>query len=172
MKTLLTEQTYTENRSLKIKKPQPSAQFVDMMTKHKNKMEELASSSNPYDWAYGLESLIEHLRWMRDYYELGENVCAMESTCKYSRLESIKLALSYYDKWTNSEKDFIQVIKTGEMKTHYNGNDTYTIEDMGYKCVFKYGSSKKTYRKLRKYQQKNKKLFFKTLYKYIESWWD
>lgn len=149
---------------------QHSTKFTDMMAENENKLIDIAKNSTPFDWEHGLDAFIGHLRWMRDFYRLGEGVAAKENSGERTRLETIELALSYYDKWINSEKNFIWFVETREMKPNDNGTDT--VEKMGRKCVYKYGSAKRTYKKLCKYQQKNKKLFFKTLYKYMETWWD
>lgn len=89
-----------------------------------------------------------------------------------ARTQSTK-TLEYYDKWQGLEDEYIKVIyhpETYESKD--NGDGTVTILDMGCHCEYKYGSMKRTYRKLAKEQEKYKKLFFDSLRKYHALWWD
>lgn len=147
-----------------------SPEFIQMMRKNRWLLGQIHKNSknNPYDFYYGLEYLVQFMRFMRDYYKLGENVHSQS----LFRLETLEKTLNYYDKWQGLEDEYIQVVKTGEFKSHDNGDGTFTIDNIGYKCIYKYGSMKRTYRKLKQKQRKYKKLFFKMLYKNIESWWD
>ena len=161
-----------------------SPEYLAMMENHRKEWAEIAENAGPWEWSYGLDALVEHLRWMRDYYKLGENVWGQEDKewkkgVKYTRLETLEKTLFYYDKWMNLEDEYIQVVHHGEMKSHDNGDGTATIDDLGFHCVYKYGprnnkrrAMKITYRKLYKAEQKYKKLFYKMLFKYMESWWD
>jgi len=160
-----------------LKNKPKSPEYEAMMDAHRKEWTEIAENAGPWEWSYGLDALIEHIRWMRDYYKLGENVWGQEDKewkkgVKYTRLETLEKALYYYDRWMNLEDEYITVEHYGEMKSHDNGDGTSTIDDLGFRCVYKYGSMKKTYNKLYKAQQKYKKLFFKTVFKYLESWWD
>lgn len=161
-----------------------SPKYKEMMERHQKAWAEIAENAEPWDWSYGLDALVEHLSWMRDYYALGENVWGQEDKerkkgVKYTRLETLEKTLFYYDKWMGLEDEYIQTVHHGEMKSHDNGDGTATIDDLGFHCIYKYGprnnkhkAMKITYRKLHKAQQKYKKLFYKMLYKYMESWWD
>ena len=154
-----------------------SPEYTAMMDTHHKKWAKIAANARPWEWSYGLDALVEHLKWMRDYYKLGENVWGQEDKgrkkgVKCTRLETLEKTLYYYDRWMNLENEYIQVIATGEFKSHDNGDGTSTVDDLGFKCIYKYKSMKKTYKKLRKAEQKYKKLFYKMLYKYMESWWD
>lgn len=154
-----------------------SPEYLAMMKAHHERWAEIAENARPWEWSYGLDALVEHLRWMRDCYKLGENVWGQEDKewkkgVKYTRLETLEKTLYYYDRWMNIENEYIQVVEIGKFKSHDNGDGTSTIDDLGFKCVYKYKSMKKTYKKLHKVEQKYKKLFYKMLYKYMESWWD
>lgn len=157
-----------------------SPEYTAMMEKHGKALMRIAADAVPWEWSYSLDALVEFLRWMRDYYKLGENVWGMElkdEDPKHfknhpTRLESIEKTLAYYDKWQGLEDEYIKVVRTGELKSHDNGDGTSTIDDLGCKYIYKYGSMKRTYKKLHKAQNKYKKLFYKMLYKYMESWWD
>lgn len=169
-----------------LKKPREfSPEYNSMMQKHQVEWKRIAEDAGPWEWSWGLDALIEHIRWMRDYYKLGENVWGQEDKewkkeVKYTRLETLEKAIYYYDKWMNIEEEYIQVVeKPGTYTEHDNGDGTVTIDNLGFDCIYKYGprnnkrkAMKITYRKLHKAEQKYKKLFFKTVYKYMESWWD
>ena len=126
--------------------------------------------------------MASYIRWMIEYYERGENVWGAPEDDH--RLETLKKAIYYYDRWQNIEDECIQIVDHPETyREHDNGDGTITIDDLGYHCVYKYGpkgNSKKahhkammiTHKKVHKMQQRYKKLFFKTVAKNLESWWD
>ncbi len=158
-----------------------SADYDAMFLQHTSELKDIAAATTPFDYSYGLDFLVQHLRFMRDYYKLGENVWGMEKKDedpkRYknipTRLETLEKALYYYDKWINLEDEYIKVVDHPEtFKEHDNGDGTFTIDNLGFHCEYKYGSMKRTYKKLHKAQEKYKKLFFKTLACYCESWWD
>ena len=165
-----------------------SPEYTAMMDTHRKEWAEIAENAGPWEWSYGLDALVEHIKWMRDYYKLGENVWGQEDKewkkgVKYTRLETLEKTLDYYDRWMNIENEYVQVVHTGEFKSHNNGDGTSTIDDLGFRCVYKYGpkgnsykarrkAMKITYKKMHKAELKYKKLFYKMLYKYMESWWD
>lgn len=167
-----------------------SKDYYDMLKEGAEKLDEIheCARKSPWEWSWGLDYFVEFLRFMRDYYKLGENVLAMErrdeDPKRYknvpSRLESLEKTLYYYDKWQNLEKDYIKIVKHPETyRTRDNGDGTVTIQDMGFHCEYKYGprnnkrkAMKITYKKLNKDQAKYKKKFYKMLMKYLEDWWD
>ena len=161
-------------------KSEKSPEYYAMMEKYKKSLTKINKEcyKNPWEYAFGLDHLVEFLRFMRDYYALGENVWAEEDKewvkgVKYTRLETLEQTLYYYDKWQHIDEEYVKVIKHPETyKEHDNGDGTFTVDDFGYHCEYKYGSAKRTYRKIYKEKKKYKKLFFKHLYTYIESWWD
>lgn len=157
--------------------------YKAMMAKYKKSLSDINkdASTCPWEYGFGLDYFVEFLRFMQDYYKLGVNVWGMErkdeNPKKYknypTRYESISKALKYYDKWQNLEDEYVKVVEHPETyKTHNNGDGTVTIDDLGYHCEYKYGSMMKTYRKLHKEQEKYKKLFVKTIMKYMHEWWD
>ena len=158
-----------------------SPEYYEMQQKHSDELKQIADFTKPWDWSFSMEFMIEHLRWMRDYYTLGENVMAMErkdeDPKRYknypTRLQTIEKAIYYYNKWHTVEEEYIQIIQHPETyKAHENDDGTVTIDDLGFHCVYKYRSVKKTYKKLHKAEEKYKKLFFDTIRKYMEEWWD
>jgi len=167
------------NKLEEIKNAPRSPEYLAMMDAHHKEWMEIAENAGPWEWSYGLDAFIEHLKWMRDYYKLGENVWAAEENedKRYkkvpTRLQTIEKTLYYYDKWQNAENDFIKIVEHPETyKSREEPDGTIVIEDLGYHWEYKYKSIKRTYKKIAKVQNKNKKLFYKMLYKYMESWWD
>lgn len=162
--------------------------YNNMMNKYIEQWRTIAAEAKPWEGNYGLDALIIHLRWMREYYALGIVHCVenkeWDKKEKHTRLETLELALTYYDKWQNLENEYIQIVPHDSgVKYHQNENGTYSIDDPGYHCIYKYGpkgTSQKevrkamiiTYRKLEQAQNKYKRLFFRTVEKYLESWWD
>lgn len=157
-----------------LKSKEHSATYDAMMEKNSNALKDIAAAAGPWEWSYGLDLLVAHLRWMRDYYKLGENVWgAEEEKARYTRLEGIEKALYYYDMWQTAEDRFIKVVSHPE--TYHetdNGNGTVTIDDLGYHCVYKYGTAKRTYKKLAREERKWQKKFYKMLLNHYGEWWD
>ena len=157
-----------------------SEEYNAMMAEHRRNLNKINRDANhcPWEWSWGLDYLVEFLRFMQAYYKLGENVfakedCEWRKDVKYTRYESLTKTLEYYDKWQNLDDEYVQVIHHPETyEERDNGDGTYTVIDHGYHCVYKYKTARKTYKKLHKAQKKYKKLFFESLNEYIESWWD
>ena len=157
--------------------------YQAMLAKYKKSLTKINkdASASPWEWSWGLNYLVEFLRFMRDYYALGVNVWSMErkdeDPKRYkdvpTRLETLTKTLEYYDKWQGLEDEYVKVVDHPETyKERSNGDGTVTIDDFGCHCEYKYGSMKKTYEKLAKEQEKYKKLFFASLAEHIEEWWD
>jgi len=170
-----------------IKNKPVSRKYYGMMRENRRALGEIHkhAKKSPWEWSWGLDYLVQFIRFMRDYYALGENVWGVEDNTwkkgvKYTRLETLNMALDYYEKWQNANDEFIKVVEHPETyKAHSNGDGTVTIDDHGFHCEYKYGpknnrrkAMKITYKKLYKYETKYKKLFFKTVCEYMESWWD
>jgi len=168
-----------------------SPEYISMMDNHRKELTEIVENAGPWEWSYGLDAFVEHLKWMRDYYKLGENVWAAEmrdeDPKRYknypTRLETLEKTLNYYDKWQNLEDEYVQVVEHGPMKWEDNQDGTSTLVDSGVTITYKFGPKGKsqrarrramliTYKKLHKAERKYKKLFFKAVEKYLESWWD
>lgn len=160
-----------------------SKEYDEMFATYKDKLGSIHDGciSCPWDFAFSLNYFVTCLRFMRDYYKLGENVWGLdrryEDPKKYknvpTRLETLEKTLWYYDKWHSLEEEYVTIVHHPEtFKTTDNEDGTVTINDFGMHCEYKYGSAKRTYKKLYKDQQKLKKKFFSMLYKYIETWWD
>ena len=100
------------------------------------------ASTDPFDYGVGLELFVKHLRFMRDYYELGENVWALE------------------------DKDITRLEMLNQILAEYNGWDTV----MDYFAETKWTA--KTAEEFNKINEHLKKQFFLLLNKYIERIWD
>lgn len=171
------EQKTNENKSAV--KEKYSKAYRAMMDKNSNAIQKIAKEATPWDWSYGLDFLVAHLRWMRDYYKLGENVHAQEDKewkkgVKYTRLEAIELTLKYYDMWQTVEDRYIQIVEHPETY-HETPNDdgTVTVDDLGFHCVYKCGNNmKRTYKAMAKEEKKWQKKFYKMLMNHLQEWWD
>lgn len=169
-----------------------SPEYYDMQAKYKHELKNIAVNAGPWEFSYILDFLVTYIRWMRDYYKNGEGVWGIEQRDedpkRYknvpTRLETLEKALAYYDKWQSLEDEYIKLVPNKDgFKSEDNGDGTSTIINLGYDVIYKYGPKGKsekahrraariTYKKLHKAQEKYKKLFFNTVRKYIESWWD
>ena len=163
-------------------KAKESPEYQEMMKHFKKSLSDINKDAckSPWEPSWAVDYFVEFLRFMQRYYELGINVWALErkdeDPKRYknvpTRYEAITKALSYYDKWQGLEDEYIQVVKDGEYKDHKNDDGTYTVEHTGYKCIYKYGNMKKTYKKLHKEQKKYKKLFVNYVADNMREWWD
>jgi len=52
--------------------------YNKMCREYRKKLVQIGKDAGPWDYCFGLEFLIEHLRFMRDYYALGYNVWGEE----------------------------------------------------------------------------------------------
>ena len=134
-----------------------------MMKTHQKELKTLAKNADPFDYNDGLRLFIEHLRWMKDYYALGENVWAMEEEGEPTRLESLTEALRHYDAWQNAEDKYIKVVELDHDAE--NGKFSYRFE-------YLLGDREETYKAMNAEQEQERALFFSTLAQYLESWWD
>lgn len=171
------EQKTNENKPAV--KEKYSKAYRAMMDKNNNAIQKIAKATTPWDWSYGLDFLVAHLRWMRDYYKLGENVHAQEDKewkkgVKYTRLEAIELTLKYYDMWQTVEDRYIQIVDHPETyHSTQNEDGTVTVDDLGYHCVYKCGNNmKRTYKAIAKEEKKWQKKFYKMLMNHLQEWWD
>ena len=106
-----------------------------------------------------------HIVKMKIKLDLIQNNCCFSVSDCYDGIVSIA--------WQNLDDEYITVIHHPETyKSHENEDGTITVDDLGFHCVYKYGSAKRTYKKLYKMKRKYKRLFFKTIAENIEKWWD
>jgi len=160
-------------------------EYQEMMTKYKKSLGKIHKSASTCPWEpdFAIEYFVECLRFMQAYYKLGVNVWAMErkdeDPKRYknvpTRYESLTQALAYYDKWQGLEDEYIQVELPENLKDLFSEPDEtgccrYQSENV--KITYKYGSAKKTYKKLHKAEEKYKKLFVNYVAKHMYEWWD
>ena len=83
-----------------------------MMKKHRDIIlkDAKSASEDPFDWAIGLRVFVDHLYFMRDYYELGENVVALDEEGKPTRWQYLNLILAEYEEWVTCEDKYFKVI--------------------------------------------------------------
>lgn len=121
-----------------------SKEYNSMIKKNSKEIMKLAkkASTTPFDSNIALELLVASLKFMRDYYKLGENVHSEEvkyfnddCVTKMTRLESLEETIKIYEKW----KEYQYKI--------FKQEDIERCEEF-------------------------KKRFFDLLYNYIDEWWD
>lgn len=144
-----------------------------IMEYYKKSIRKLAkkASTDPFDSAVGMEMLIEHLKFMRDYYANGYNVWAMEVEGHPSRQEGIEMALTEY-KLMNSEG-------YGDDDLVYNYFESYINTDYGteiklpnYNKPLNGLTKDEAFEKLREEALYHKKMFYKILEQEFDIWWD
>lgn len=82
-----------------------------MLKTYRKSLKNIAKECSPWDYGWSIDFLIEHLKFMRDYYTLGENVMAVEDKEwkpgeKYTRLEMINQILAAYEEFDDYSPDF------------------------------------------------------------------
>lgn len=147
--------------SNKNKHTQCSPEYIEMMRKNRRALGKIHKEAKncPSDYSFGLEYLVQFLRFMRDYYKLNEKVIAIEDKewkegVKYTRLESLEITLYYYDKWQTVIHEYI------------------SLDEESQSLVYKLNSKEETIKKVDQLTKHYKEMFFKCLNNYIEEWWD
>lgn len=158
-----------------------SKKYKKMMKKYKRIFKKHGKLVLPWDWAFGFDPFIDFLHFMKDYYELGENVHAIDSPGK-SRLETLKEALYWYDKWQNGDDDFFKYAHDEKELKHYQrlgytvqGEPEKIVADgERYKTVVltKYKSYRDTVEEWNKKYHEYKHNFFVCVEENLEEWWD
>lgn len=89
-----------------LKKQHYSREYKKMMRKYRKEAIEIAKECAPWDWCWSQSFIVNHLKWMRDYYANGENVVAVEDCTwkdgvKLTRLEMIDEILAAIEDFEN-----------------------------------------------------------------------
>ncbi len=166
-----------------LKKP-----YQKMMRKYKKKFKKLAKDVSPWDYGFGLELFIEHLRFMRDYYHLGYNVWAEEEENELTREEMLNLILKEYDAWMTCDEKYLQSVCTNDpnwedkkcelISQGYYEDDNKTrlkqFQSPRYEIIFfrLYKDNEENMKKLQEEYAYHRTQFFALLGKYIEKIWD
>jgi hypothetical protein len=162
--------------------------YKKLMREHRKKMKKLAKECHPFDWGCGLEMLMEHLYWMRDYYKNGYNVWAAEDNtwkdCSLpTRLESLNMAIQLYNGWQNLDEKYYCYVHTMEEAVqkvkegwYLQGNPNSKIDkalgSTGLYSLSKFPTWAQTTAEYNKEYEKNRKEFFLYVSENIEGWWD
>ena len=166
--------------------------YYDMIDAFKKELHKIVDDSHPAEWSYGMDLFITFIKFMKDFYHGGEGVFAMErkdeGIKKYrnepTREETLTKAIEYYEKWMHIGDDLFRVIEHPETYEEALGDDGYyDIKDPGCHCEYRFKPNGKWmksrprlvikwHRYIYKLEQKYKKKFFATVFKYLESWWD
>lgn len=88
-----------------------SKKYRKMFKKHNKQLKDIAKKTRPWDYGWSADFLIEHLKFMRDYYTLGENVvscedCEWKEEEEYTRIEIINQILNAYEAFIEYHPDF------------------------------------------------------------------
>lgn len=147
-----------------------SKEYKKMMKKNRKALNQINKNADPFDYNDGLAYLIAHLRWMKDYYALGENVWAMEerdwnpdAKDEPTRLESLTQVLEHYDAWQGAEDKYIKCVE------HDHGEKEGVFS---YHFEYLLGDREATYKALEEEKAYHRAMFFQLLSQYMESWWD
>lgn len=136
-------------------KQKRSKEYKNMFRHYKKSILKQAKEAaiNPFDYGPGLYTFIEHLKFMRDYYKLGENVEALD-TDEHNRLKTLTYAL---DELKLSEKCFDKYFYFAENGT--SGKLTYLLK-----------TYKKTSEAYKKERQEHLSNFWRTVKDESEYW--
>lgn len=91
-----------------------SRKYCKMLKTYRKSLKKIAKECRPWDYGWSIDFLIEHLKFMRDYYALGENIIGMEDKEwkpeeKYTCLEMINQILAAYQEFNDYSPDFSQI---------------------------------------------------------------
>ena len=91
-----------------------SRKYCKMLKTYRKSLKKIAKECRPWDYVWSIDFLIEYLKFMRDYYTLGENIMGMEDKEwkpeeKYTRLEMINQILAAYQEFDDYSPDFSQI---------------------------------------------------------------
>ena len=80
--------------------------YKSLLRRNKKRLDALNKKArkSPWDWGFGLDYLIAFMEFMREYYNLGENVWQAEESLTQVR-ESLDKTLNAYYEWINFEYD-------------------------------------------------------------------
>lgn len=142
-----------------------SKEYKSMNGRYKQQLKNLVNQTTPFEYGWGLEIFVKFLYWMRDYYQLGENVIALEDNewdekkkNRPSRLESLNMVLKEYEAWQTCIDKYYQFEHTKDYK-QVRHHTYYENKELNEKlCIQEYN------------MHRNK--FFKLIGEYIEDWWD
>lgn len=131
-------------------------QYKKMCRKHKKILKRITKNAVPWDSGSCLEYLIAFITFMRDYYQLDENVYGKENTLDESndltRIESLNKALTEYKLYVDTEDKYF--LFKGEKFTTLIPNKKENME----MCL--------------REKEKHLNQFWNILKEYFNRWWD
>lgn len=74
--------------------------YKKLVRKYRRIFRKHAREIRPYDYRFGLDPFLDFLRYMRDYYEAGDNVHSEEG----DRLQTLKDAISMFEVYDDELK--------------------------------------------------------------------
>lgn len=155
-----------------------NAEYRSMMAKHRKAITEVAKRASrcPWDYGPGIDMLVHHLRFMKDYYDLGVNVIADDSPCddhpsdrpNKTRSEMLGEILHEYDEWMSCEDKYWW----GE--TEFPGEDDDGHSDIQDRYVMhtKYEDPQRNMEEFVRECDAHRHAFFDLLAQYVEYLWD
>lgn len=171
------------------KKKKFSKEYHNLIKRNNKKLVKLAKETRPWDYSWGIELLVLHLEYMKEYYSNRENVVALENyewdpkAIKKSRLEMIQDILSEYYAWRECDDKYTKVIFKNEdnakekvdnlIKEGYHlkeENEDSCLKDCYF--LYLYDDYHINIKEMSKEYALHRKNFFNLLNKYIEELWD
>jgi len=145
------------------------SKYKKLMKKHKKELNFLNNrvNSNPWEFSFIINYLVETLKFMQDYYELGYNIWQSEESLNEIK-KTLKDTIKAYEDWDNYEAEYY----------HLNEDDVFivTLDDKKkcYTIDYKYPElyTVDSIQQFSKEYNKKRDTFFKLLSKNIEKWWD
>lgn len=139
------------------------------------------ASKCPWESMFGLDMFVEFLKYMKDYYTLGENVFQCDE-CKENVIDTLTKTLSEYDAWQHCEDNYTKVLYKNDI--NYNKDLKHWLR-LGYhlqeqtdplftNVVFlhKYEDFQENVKEMTKEYLEHRKNFFNLICENIETWWD
>lgn len=155
--------------------------YKKLCNKYQKSLVKIARDTWPTDYGFGLQMVIEFLKFMRDYYKEGLNI-GLDGERQIPRLASINMCLQYYDSWSNCDDDFFIIVPKAEVEKYqrlgwyipieHQDNRVLMDSDSRYATMTKYQSFGETNKFYEIACAKRKALFFDYLCRHIEEWWD
>lgn len=107
-------------------------QYKQDIKKHQKELVKIAKSTYPWDYFYSFDFIIEHLKMMKDYYDVGYNVWSYDEEVN-ERKEIIDNLLYEYDSYLDlprSEREDIAKelnVEVDKIEDNFNRVETETI---------------------------------------------
>jgi len=156
-------------------KKKRSKEYKKMMKNYKKVLLKSAKEAEPWDYGFGLDLFISHLTWMRDYYELNENVWGEEVPGHPTRLQILNMILASYKDWMHCDEKYWGWDETDGTDTFmFTTKPTPKETEVHIRKLknLKYEDDAKNREAFKKEYEYNRKHFFELLGTYIEELWD